>query len=67
MPDTLCRNCGTELKEQSRCSECRKAIQQVCPNCKYATLEQIHTNCVSGFEMVHELASGDQTTMVKTT
>lgn len=52
MPDTLCRNCGTELHEQSKCSECRQAIQQLCPKCGYATLEQIHTDCTLGLEMV---------------
>lgn len=52
MPDTLCRNCGTELQEQSKCSECKQAIQQVCPRCGYATIEQVHSDCTLGLEMI---------------
>ena len=65
MPDTLCRNCGTELKEISKCSECRQAIQQICPNCEYATLEQIHTDCTLGFEIVTSSTTINNTVVVK--
>lgn len=66
MPDTLCRNCGTELEEQSKCSECRQPIQQICPKCNYATLEQIHSDCTLGFEIMATSAKYQQTTNVKT-
>ncbi|MDX1533921.1 MAG: hypothetical protein R3230_06935 [Nitrosopumilaceae archaeon] len=66
MPDTLCRNCGSELQEISKCSECKQAIQQECPNCKYATLEQVHTDCIYGFEMIQSTQKHGETTMVRT-
>ena len=50
MPDTLCRNCGTELQIQSKCTQCTQPIQQICPQCHYATLEQIHADCIYGLE-----------------
>lgn len=53
MPDESCRNCGTELEVETSCSECNQAIQQICPECGYATLERIHFNCTSGLEMVN--------------
>jgi len=66
MPDTLCRNCGTELEIQSKCSECRQPIQQICPKCNYATLEQIHFDCTLGFEIMTSSAKYTQTTSAKT-
>lgn len=66
MPDTLCRNCGTELEEQSMCSECKQAIQQICPKCNYATLEQIHSDCTLGFEIMMTARKYPHTTSAKT-
>jgi len=45
MPDTLCRRCGEELTEQSKCAECRQTIQHTCPDCKYTPLEKVHLYC----------------------
>jgi len=50
MPDTICRNCGTDLQVESKCTQCEKAIQQICPQCHYATFEQIHFDCTYGLE-----------------
>lgn len=66
MPDESCRNCGTELRVESTCSECRQAIQQICPECGYATLERIHLDCTLGLEMVHESEQQHQTKRVET-
>ena len=52
MPDESCRNCGTALQIESICSECRQAIQQICPECGYATLERIHSDCTRGLEIM---------------
>lgn len=52
MPDESCRNCGKSLQIQNKCSTCREPIQQICSECRYATLERIHTRCASGFEMM---------------
>ena len=67
MPDESCRNCGTELQAESTCSECRQPIQQICPECGYATLERIHFDCTLGLEMVSVRKSQGQTNMVKST
>ncbi len=55
MPDESCRNCGVELHVQSTCSTCREPIQQICPECRYVTLERIHTRCTSGLERMSML------------
>ncbi|MFB5610635.1 MAG: hypothetical protein ACE5R3_00495 [Nitrosopumilaceae archaeon] len=60
MPDTLCRNCGKELEVESKCSQCRQAIQQKCPNCGYATFEQVHLDCTLGLEMIREKVQNKQ-------
>ena len=64
MPDESCRNCGTGLKIQSTCSECREPIQQICPKCRYATLERIHFDCTMGLETICVGESHGQTPMV---
>lgn len=61
MPDTLCRNCGTELQVQSKCSQCTQPIQQICPQCHYATLEQIHADCISGLEIFNQAPGHKET------
>ena len=65
MPDTSCRNCGTELQIESECSECRESIQQVCPKCRYATLERTHSDCTLGFEMISTYGSLKQSQMLE--
>ncbi|MEC4848097.1 MAG: hypothetical protein RI100_02825 [Nitrosarchaeum sp.] len=52
MPDESCRNCRMNLRVQNKCSTCMEPIQQICSECRYATLERIHTRCASGLEMI---------------
>ncbi len=52
MPDESCRNCGTGLQMESKCSQCDQPIQQICPECGYATLERIHFDCTYGLEIM---------------
>lgn len=61
MPDTLCRNCGTELQIQSKCTQCTQPIQQICPQCRYATLEQIHDDCIYGLEKFYHVNNIEET------
>ena len=65
MPDESCRNCGAELETESKCSECNQAIQQICPECNYATLERIHFDCTRGLEMISVKKTKNQTHRVK--
>jgi predicted amidophosphoribosyltransferase len=61
MPDESCRNCGAELHVQSTCSECHEPIQQICPECTYAPLERIHSDCTLGLEVISTSSSPGQT------
>lgn len=61
MPDTLCRNCGTELQVESKCTQCEQAIQQICPQCRYTTFEQIHLDCTYGLEKFYHANNIEET------
>ncbi|MBS3926759.1 MAG: hypothetical protein KGZ34_08750 [Nitrosarchaeum sp.] len=52
MPEELCRNCGMSLQIQNKCSTCKEPIQQICSECRYTTLERIHSRYSSRFEMM---------------
>ncbi len=60
MPDESCRNCGTDLQVESKCSQCNEPIQQICPECKYATLERIHFDCTLGLEIISKYETPKQ-------
>jgi hypothetical protein len=46
MPDESCRKCGGALELVSKCSDCRKPLEQFCANCKNVIADQVHA-CIS--------------------
>ncbi|QLH03119.1 hypothetical protein C5F47_05925 [Nitrosopumilus cobalaminigenes] len=47
MPDESCRNCGGNLSENTKCSQCFKPTSMICNHCEKCTQVQFHSFCMS--------------------
>ncbi|MEM3143428.1 MAG: hypothetical protein QXW91_02225 [Candidatus Nitrosotenuis sp.] len=52
MPDESCRRCGGVLITASKCSECRKPLEQFCRVCKNVISDVIHTCMYGGLKTI---------------
>ena len=47
MPNELCRKCGCETREYTKCTICNQTSKYFCPTCNTQTIEQFHFDCVT--------------------